>query len=143
MPKWMHQKIWCPGPESNRHGMLSRGILSPLRLPVSPPGLWRLRPESNRRTRLCRPLHNHSATQPEILSKKKRRDGRLIVERETRFELATPTLARLCSTTELFPPSHCERDSRANRPLCQQLKSTFFNKCGPSQHQVNNHRPNC
>jgi hypothetical protein len=31
------------------------------------------------------------------------------MERETRFELATPTLARLCSTTELFPP-----DSRAN-----------------------------
>ena len=26
-----------------------------------------------------------------------------ILERETRFELATPTLARLCSTTELFP----------------------------------------
>ena len=26
--------------------------------------LWRLRPESNRRPRLCRPLHNHSATQP-------------------------------------------------------------------------------
>ena len=26
-----------------------------------------------------------------------------IMERETRFELATPTLARLCSTTELFP----------------------------------------
>jgi hypothetical protein len=27
--------------------------------------VWRLRPESNRRTRLCRPLHNHSATQPQ------------------------------------------------------------------------------
>ncbi len=26
-----------------------------------------------------------------------------IMERETRFELATPTLARSCSTTELFP----------------------------------------
>ena len=26
-----------------------------------------------------------------------------LLERETRFELATPTLARLCSTTELFP----------------------------------------
>ena len=25
---------------------------------------WRLGPESNRGTRLCRPLHNHSATQP-------------------------------------------------------------------------------
>ncbi len=48
-----------------------RGILNPLRLPVSPPGhVWRLRPESNRRTRLCRPLHDHSATQP--MNKKKR-----------------------------------------------------------------------
>lgn len=27
----------------------------------------------------------------------------LDMERETRLELATPTLARLCSTTELFP----------------------------------------
>ena len=29
--------LWCPGPDSNRHG-ISRGILSPLRLPISPPG---------------------------------------------------------------------------------------------------------
>ena len=29
--------------------------------------------------------------------------GYIAMERETRFELATPTLARLCSTTELFP----------------------------------------
>jgi S-sulfo-L-cysteine synthase (O-acetyl-L-serine-dependent) len=29
---------WCPGPESNRHAF-RRGILSPLRLPISPPGL--------------------------------------------------------------------------------------------------------
>jgi hypothetical protein len=26
--------------------------------------LWRLGPESNRGTRLCRPVHSHSATQP-------------------------------------------------------------------------------
>jgi hypothetical protein len=25
---------------------------------------WRLRPESNRRTRFCKPMHNHFATQP-------------------------------------------------------------------------------
>jgi hypothetical protein len=30
--------LWCPGPESNRHSF-RRGILSPLRLPISPPGL--------------------------------------------------------------------------------------------------------
>ena len=33
---------------------------------VNETGKWRLRSESNRRTRLCRPLHDHSATQPEI-----------------------------------------------------------------------------
>ncbi len=44
-------------------GFNSRGILSPLRLPISPPGR-RLGSESNRHPRLCRPLHNHSATQP-------------------------------------------------------------------------------
>ena len=32
-----HRNLWCPGPESNRHA-LRRGILSPLRLPISPPG---------------------------------------------------------------------------------------------------------
>ncbi len=46
-----------------------RGILSPMRLPISPPGrwigcIWRPGSESNRRTRLCRPLHDHSATRP-------------------------------------------------------------------------------
>ena len=49
-----------------------RGILSPLRLPVSPSG--------QRFTSFLKEM-----------------------ERETRFELATPTLARSCSTTELFP----------------------------------------
>ncbi len=34
--------MWCPGPESNRHA-LRRGILSPLRLPISPPGQARKR----------------------------------------------------------------------------------------------------
>ena len=29
--------------------------------------------------------------------------GKFSVERKTRFELATPSLARRCSTTELFP----------------------------------------
>ena len=52
-------------------------------------GIWRLSPESNRGTRLCRPLHNHSATQPEaagvypgvqVLSSVEARFGSLIVE---------------------------------------------------------------
>ena len=61
-----------------------QGILSPQRLPITPPGryalcqrahvvigyqaraaaTWRRGSESNRRTRLCRPLHDHSATPP-------------------------------------------------------------------------------
>jgi hypothetical protein len=53
---------WCPGPESNRHA-LRRGILSPLRLPISPPGQTAFEPadweaEKSRRQpasqRLCR-----------------------------------------------------------------------------------------
>jgi hypothetical protein len=72
---------------------------------------WRLRSESNRRPRLCRPLHNHSATQPSMLCNVVRcLTGKtpdcspgfhacFYLERETRFELATPTLARLCSTS--------------------------------------------
>ena len=35
---------WCPGPESNRHA-LRRGILSPLRLPISPPGQLQTSPK--------------------------------------------------------------------------------------------------
>src|SRR5574344_512367 len=30
--------FWCPGPDLNRYGFEVRGILSPLRLPISPPG---------------------------------------------------------------------------------------------------------
>ena len=29
---------WCPRPDLNRHGLYIRGILSPLRLPISPLG---------------------------------------------------------------------------------------------------------
>src|SRR5579863_5830956 len=86
----------------NRTGtrVTPRGILSPLRLPVPPPGqiAKRLGSESNRRPRLCRPLHNHSATQPNTVLLPI--SPRVLLElqnleRETRLELATPTLARL------------------------------------------------
>ena len=45
------------------------------------------------------------------------------MERETRFELATPTLARLCSTTELFPQNG--RNSTKKNPLCQSIWTTI------------------
>ena len=31
-------KLWCPEPDLNRHDRNDRGILSPLCLPISPPG---------------------------------------------------------------------------------------------------------
>ena len=39
------------------------------------------------------------------------------LERETRFELATPTLARLCSTTELFPQKLINKQRIKWRPV--------------------------
>ena len=65
--------------------------------------------ESNRRTRLCRPLHDHSAIPPETgaaarsLQPENERESRVALsqenlERETSLELATSTLARLRST---------------------------------------------
>jgi hypothetical protein len=84
--------------------------------------IWRPRSELNRRTRICSPLHNHSATRPVTLDaftsrarganrspknsrktypgnyKAPRAGPCLNLERETRLELATPTLARSCST---------------------------------------------
>ena len=59
-----------------------------------------------------------------------------LVERETRFELATPALARRCSTAELFPHVHGASgqnrtvDTRIFSPLLYQLsyRGTFFCK---------------
>src|SRR5882672_4396259 len=108
---------WCPGQGSNLHdGITHRGILSPLCLPVSPPGRlrcdclrrnWRRGSESNRRPRLCRPLHDHSATPPLALNAfaalptRNTEAIRLFLgnlERERSLELPTLTLARLRST---------------------------------------------
>ncbi|MDB5788194.1 MAG: hypothetical protein JWQ50_8109 [Caballeronia mineralivorans] len=81
---------------------------------------WRREPESNRPKRLCRPLHNRFAIAPEAgttsnipslaklthintLSRATKQKGKLgfpfLLERETRLELATSTLARLRSTS--------------------------------------------
>ncbi len=83
--------------------------------------LWRRGSESNRRPRLCRPLHNHSATPPLTYEPNEKRESLLAspneLERETRFELATPTLARLCSTTELFPRCQSGHYIRRKQPV--------------------------
>ena len=71
-------------------------------------GLWRREPESNRPKRICNPLHNRFAIAPcpplrikqrPLKNKGKPRSFPGNVERETRFELATSTLARLRSTS--------------------------------------------
>ncbi len=58
---------------------------------------WRRVPESNRTRRICNPLHNRFANAPLIL-KHPQLPMLLIWSGETRLELATPTLARSCST---------------------------------------------
>ena len=90
-----------------------RGILNPLCLPISPLGhrnryqvraaglsIWRHVPESNRTKRICNPLHNRFANAP---CKRELALYCLNLERETRLELATPTLARSCSTNWAIP----------------------------------------
>ncbi len=59
---------------------------------------WRRERESNPRSKLCRLLPNHSAIAPLISTKGKLLASLRILERETRLELATSTLARLRST---------------------------------------------
>ena len=55
------------------------------------------------------------------------------MERETRFELATPALARRCSTAELFPHVHGASgqnrtvDTRIFSPLLYQLSYRGIN----------------
>ncbi len=71
---------------------------------------WRRDPESNWARRICNPLHNRFAIAPndttckrlnyQVLLQKKEASSFPFfnVERETRLELATSTLARLRST---------------------------------------------
>ena len=91
-------------------------ILSPLRLPVPPPRPNHRRPRHMEAASGFEPLNrgfadlrlSHLATPPytgpDSVSAPK-------VERETGFEPATPTLARLCSTTELFPHTSASQTS--------------------------------
>jgi hypothetical protein len=86
-------------------------------------GDWRRRPDSNRWIRvlqtLALPLGYVAETgrgrspRPQVLAESGRRprSRRDNLERETGFEPATPTLARLCSTTELFPPNKLAKNS--------------------------------
>ena len=55
-------------------------------------------PDSNRCGRLCRPLPRLSANPPNVLPHLRELSVRTQLERMTRLELATLTLARLCAT---------------------------------------------
>ena len=67
-----------------------------------------------------------------------------LVERETRFELATPALARRCSTAELFPHVHGASgqnrtvDTRIFSPLLYRLsyRGMFFVKKNGDPDQI-------
>lgn len=70
-------------------------------------------------TWLRRPETDRAALRGLLDSSRSRKDTSAVsegynLERETGFEPATPTLARLCSTTELFPPNKLAKDSQAN-----------------------------
>ena len=83
---------------------------------------WRLRSESNRRTRLCRPLHDHSATQPRGQCKKPhlRRLAVLGAGNETRTR--DPNLGKVV----LYQLSYSRIVSRAKLYWSAPLLSTFI-----------------
>ncbi len=95
---------------------------------ANPPGIsysgiektWRLSPESNRGSRLCRPLHNHSATQPIAQS-----GGYPAAIR--RSSGGQPTVSGSANHTTIPPPGAAPRrvklmwraaDFRQNQPMC-------------------------
>ena len=52
------------GPPYNAVGKERQMFFSPFFPSPQSGGIWRPRPESNRHSRICSPLHNHSATRP-------------------------------------------------------------------------------
>ena len=93
----LHLLVGAEGRNRTGTDRTVRGILSPLRLPIPPPR--HDMPFSALEAAIgIEPMNrgfadlrlSHLATPP-------------LLERETGLEPATPTLARLCSTTELLP----------------------------------------
>ncbi len=62
-----HHK-WCPGPESNRYAYSAQDFKSCVSTNFTTRAflIWRPESESNRRSRSCSPLHDHSAIRPSI-----------------------------------------------------------------------------
>ncbi len=72
---------------------------------------WRRKPESNRRTRICNPLHNHSAIAPALARKKEARCWPLLpfcIWSGRRVSNSRPQPWQGCALpTELLPRRHC------------------------------------
>ena len=96
---------WIGAGDRNRTGTVisNRRILSPLRLPVPPPRHDEKNMEAAPRIELGMKVLQTSALPLGYAA--------IDMERKTRLELATPTLARWCSTTELLP-HHCGAQGR-------------------------------
>ncbi|KTD20561.1 hypothetical protein Llan_1814 [Legionella lansingensis] len=93
---------------------------------------WRLRPESNRRPRLCRPLHNHSATQPKLNPKKKSDYGVALIWSGKRDSNSRPQPWQGCALpTELFPPLYGLPFYRKFL-RCQQVNAKFIRNLNTS-----------
>ena len=91
--------FWRRHPDSNRGSKLCR--LMPYHLAMSPKSQWCPKPDLNRYGKKYRGIL--SPLRLPFRHPGKNSLNLKPMERETRFELATPTLARLCSTPELFP----------------------------------------
>src|SRR5213078_4484421 len=72
-------------------------VIQRTRRPVPERKKWRRRPDSNRR------IADLQSAPLTTWVRRRARGRSETLERETGFEPATPTLARSCSTTELFP----------------------------------------
>ena len=120
--------LWCRGPESNRYGDFSPRDFKSLASASSATPAYNGGDTQNRTgdkgfADLCLTawLCRHSK----------------IMERETRFELATPALARRCSTAELFPHVHGASgqnrtvDTRIFSPLLYRLSYRGIHKWRP------------
>ena len=94
---------WCRGPESNRYGYHYPRDFKSLASASSATAADNLKKEikmeATPRIELGIKVLQTSALPLGYVALK--------VERKTRFELATPSLARRCSTTELFPQIWC------------------------------------
>ena len=117
---------WCRGPESNRYGCFQPTDFKSVASACSATPAWVTIVEAAPRIEL-----GNKGFADLCLTAWLCRHIKL--ERETRFELATPALARRCSTAELFPHVHGASgqnrtvDTRIFSPLLYQLSYRGMN----------------